>query len=60
MTKKDYVALAAALKDARARVASSASPQVRLGIELVEQHLVAALHADNSRFDADRFRQAAR
>jgi hypothetical protein len=57
MTKKDYIAIADAIREARkdATTAQPDSASVSYGIDLVQREIVRVLRADNPRFDADRF-----
>lgn len=63
MTQKDYIALAAAIRQARNRVPQSAPTEIfesfQEGIDLAVDELVDVLELDNERFDEAKFRQAA-
>lgn len=52
MTKKDYIALAAALK---AEVDGSDNDYRTAGIEAAAKAMASVLRADNPRFDRDKF-----
>jgi hypothetical protein len=56
MTKKDYVALAHALQDARGH---SSAREWNQGVDEAAQEIARVLAADNGRFDRDRFLSAA-
>jgi len=55
MTRKDYIALAAALKSAVDNTKTDESKQV---FATIYSHIVQALADDNPRFDESRFRRA--
>lgn len=55
MTRKDYVLIAGAVKEARD---ASHTPYLREGIEKAASHIATALQFDNPRFDRDRFLKA--
>lgn len=55
MTRKDYVLIAAALKDARA-----STPEANhVGVDVAASNIAHALARDNPRFDRARFLKAA-
>jgi hypothetical protein len=56
MTRKDYVAIAAALKEASGYCETQ---NQKRGVERAANSLVIALAADNERFDRARFLKAA-
>lgn len=59
MTRKDYVAIAAAIRAARRDVTNREPPEcvadMQDGISLAAEHLADALRRDNPRFDRARF-----
>lgn len=54
MTRKDYILIAAALKNAR-----EVQPEASLGIDVAAWHMCESLARDNPRFDRERFLKAA-
>ena len=60
MTRKDYLAIAAALAeaDAMAQDKRFGSAEVRKGIAIASMEIADALAADNPRFDLNRFHRA--
>lgn len=58
MTRKDYVKLAAALKEARASAGAAGAAQMQ-GVVIATILIADELAADNGRFDRDRFYVAA-
>lgn len=61
MTKKDYIAIAKCIADARANPEHfyvSAEPQYTRGVNSAAVALAVALKADNPRFDRERFLRA--
>jgi len=61
MTRKDYILIAAALKDAHALCSHPFAGPVtaEAGCELAAQRVADALARDNPRFDRERFLKAA-
>lgn len=58
MTKKDYEAIAGAIKDVLHYPAVEAKLALRDGVELTTLRIAEILAGDNSRFDKDRFFRA--
>lgn len=58
MTRKDYVLIAAAIKEARA-VYKPGTHAESIAIETVADHIAVELGRDNQRFDRERFLKAA-
>lgn len=57
MTRKDFVLIANALKDA-AEMASTAHPDFRRGVNQAASDIAYALRTTNPRFDRERFLKA--
>lgn len=57
MTKKDYIALAKAISDARKSVAEGYNRGRTIDEEII-LHMVHVFKRDNPKFDADKFREA--
>lgn len=58
MTKKDYVAIAAVIRDVRTGPIAAKNTAARLVLHRVALEVSAVCAADNDRFDEDRFLQA--
>ncbi|HEV2178366.1 MAG TPA: hypothetical protein VGU20_31210 [Stellaceae bacterium] len=63
MTRKDYVLIAEALKEARAEIRSKEPPEcvaaLNDGVSYAAEELAFYLYRDNQRFDRERFLRAA-
>jgi hypothetical protein len=61
MTRKDYILIAAALKEAAADILNKECPVQDLldGKDYAAEHIADALARDNPRFDRERFLKAA-
>lgn len=58
MSRKDYIAIAAALRDERETAVALFEPYHAAGIAVAARAVAKVLARDNARFDLDRFLQA--